>query len=363
MLRLILLITPFWIAIESNNLTFPLRDSSVERTKRENGAPGIEVTLYDYKRIIYYGIVGFGTPVQYLKLQFDTGSPVTWVCNQHRVKGLAMVQNTYSPSESGTHHVKNNWYNDRFGNYIVSGYIASDVARVHKEPFRTEFAVVNSHEGHSEQLKYTDGLFGLAAGHFNPGFKSTALDDMYAQGLITQRMFAFVFKRSGGDGTVIFGGYSKNQIPGRVHYVPLVRASPTVTSWIIRVESITCEDGTVLAENFSALLDTGSSRSYLPKSIIDGLFSGRWAITDATGDITCDAMKEMPKLIVNLHRLHLSWYSKQYILQLDTGLCQPGIQAIDPSFPVQAILGLSFLRHYVTVFDVDNARVGFAGIV
>ncbi|GAA51612.1 saccharopepsin [Clonorchis sinensis] len=186
---------------------------------------------------------------------------------------------------------------------------------------------------------------------------------MFAQGLITRRMFAFVFKRSGGDGTVIFGGYSKNQIPGRVHYVPLVRASPTVTSWIIRVESIACEDGTVLAENFSALLDTGSSRSYLPKPIIDGLFSGRWAITDATGDITCDAMKEMPKLIVNLHRLHLSWNAKQYILQLDTGLCQPGIQAIDPSFPVQAILGLSFLRHYVTVFDVDNARVGFAGIV
>ncbi|TGZ64081.1 hypothetical protein CRM22_006550 [Opisthorchis felineus] len=186
---------------------------------------------------------------------------------------------------------------------------------------------------------------------------------MHSQGLITRRVFSFVFKRGGVDGTVIFGEFSKDQIRGRVHYVPLVHSSPTVTSWIVQVESITCEDGTSLVDNFSALLDTGSSRSYLPRILVDRLFSGVWAITSANGDIPCSAREEMPKLIVNLHRFHLSWLPKQYIVQLDTGLCQPGIQAIDPSVPVEAVLGLSFLRHSITVFDADSLRVGFAGIV
>ncbi|OON16614.1 hypothetical protein X801_07572 [Opisthorchis viverrini] len=150
--------------------------------------------------------------------------------------------------------------------------------------------------------------------------------------------------RGGVDGTVIFGEYSKNQIPGRVHHVPLVPASLPVKTWIIRVERT-------------------SQRSWTPAPLghiflhhsSDRLFSA--------GDISCDAMQEMPKLIVNLHKLHLSWYAKQYIIQLDTALCQPAIQAIPPAMPVEAILGLSFLRHHVTVFDVDNARVGFSGIV
>ncbi|OON18847.1 hypothetical protein X801_05293, partial [Opisthorchis viverrini] len=167
----------------------------------------------------------------------------------------------------------------------------------------------------------------------------------------------------GVDGTVIFGEYSRNQIPGRVHHVPLVPTSPPVKNWIVRVESITCEDGTVLIDSFAAVLDTGSSRSYLPQLFINRLFSGDWSITNEKGDIPCTAMQEMPKLIVNFHRLHLSWHANQYIIQLDTTLCQPGIQAIPPSMPVEAILGLSFLRHHVTVFDVDNARVGFAGII
>ncbi|KER22231.1 hypothetical protein T265_14907, partial [Opisthorchis viverrini] len=263
----------------------------------------------------YYGIVGIGTPPQYFKLQFDTGSPVIWVCNVHWVKGLSMIQNMYNPSESRTHGVKNSRYYAEYGNYIVSGYIASDITKVHSGSFRTDFAVVDSHDGQSGQLKFTDGLFGLAAGYVHPGFRSTALDDMRSQGLITRRMFSFVFKRGGVDGTVIFGEYSRRQIPGRVHHVPLVLSSPHVKHWIVQVESITCEDGTALIEGFSAVLDTGSPRSYFPQPFVSRLFSGDWAITNEKGDIPCSAMLEMPKLIVNLHNLHLSWHATQYIIQ------------------------------------------------
>ncbi|KER19217.1 hypothetical protein T265_15614, partial [Opisthorchis viverrini] len=119
----------------------------------------------------------------------------------------------------------------------------------------------------------------------------------------------------GVDGTLIFGEYSKKQIPGRVYHVPLVPSSPPVKHWIVQVESITCEDGTVLLENFSALLDTGSTKSYLPPPFVNRLFSGDWAMPNESGDISCDAMLEMPELKVKLPELHLSWGAMQYIIQ------------------------------------------------
>ncbi|KER19219.1 hypothetical protein T265_15616, partial [Opisthorchis viverrini] len=267
----------------------------------------------------YYGIVGIGTPPQYFKLQFDTGSPVIWVCNVHWVKGLSMIQNMYNPSESRTHAIKNNWYSNRYGNYIVSGYVASDVTKVHSGSFRTNFAVVDSHDGHSEQLKVTDGLFGLAAGHVTPEFQSTALDDMCSQGLITRRMFSFVFKRN----QTLFQCVSFTELMGLL-YLENIQGIKflgefTTFPWSLlhhlsKTGSSGSKDGTVLIENFSALLDTGSARSYLPPPFVNRLFSGNWAITNEGGDISCDAMQEMPKLIVNFHRLHLSWHANQYII-------------------------------------------------
>ncbi|TGZ69359.1 hypothetical protein CRM22_003783 [Opisthorchis felineus] len=361
MLGFILLSILIRIAVASRNVTDPLIGALLQRNKRDG--PKIEVTLYGYQNIVYYGIVGIGSPVQYFRLQFDTGSPVTWVSNVHRAKELSMVQNTYSPSDSKTHDVKRSWYSDKYGNYVVSGYIASDLARIHSCAFRTDFAVVDRYAGYSKQLELTDGLFGLAAGHAKPGFESTALDDMYSQGLITRRMFSFVFRRGGFDGTVVFGEYSKNHIPGEVYYVPLVQSSIAPISWIIRIASITYADGTPLIKNILTLPDTGTSRSYFPKMFVDRLFTGIWTKRTANGDIACSAMKRMPSLIVNLDGLQLPWHPTQYIEKLDSGLCQSTISVTDPSIPIDSLLGISFLRYFTTVFDVDNARVGFAGLI
>ncbi|KAG5446753.1 Gastricsin [Clonorchis sinensis] len=360
MLRRILLSILFWMTVASRNLTNPLNGTLLQRNKR--GGSTIEVTLYDHEHTIYYGIVGIGSPVQYFKLQFDTGSPVSWVSNVYRGKELSMVQNTYSPSDSKTHYVKRSWYSDKYGNYVVSGYVASDLTRIHSRAFRTDFAVVDSYSGYSKQLELTDGLFGLAPGHFKSIFESTALDDMYSQGLITRRMFSFVFRRGGLDGTVVFGEYSKNHIPQGVYYVPLFQRSPNPISWIIRIASITYADGTPLIKNILTVLDTGTSVSYFPKAFVDRLFSGIWGERTANGDIECSAMKRMPKLIVKLDGLQLPWHPTQYIKKLASGLCQPTIAVTDPSIPIESLLGISFLRYFTTVFDVDNARVGFSGL-
>ncbi|GAA55901.1 pepsin A [Clonorchis sinensis] len=228
-------------------------------------------------------------------------------------------------------------------------------------PFHTEFAAVNTIQGYVDQLYSIDGLLGLAKKQFYPEFKATPLDDMFAQKLIPRRQFAFIFKRDGSSGTVIFGDISKAHIPGTINYVPVIENFGNKDEWIIEISSITREDGTVLASKLSALLDTGAYRTYLPTLFVDRLFSGIWEQMDFGNLLVrCDAMRLMPTLLVNLGGHQLKWEPSQYIEQLESGQCRSTIQPANLPLSYNALMGISFLRYFSVIYDVDNEVVGFA---
>ncbi|KER28026.1 hypothetical protein T265_13680, partial [Opisthorchis viverrini] len=303
---------------------------------------------------IYYGIVEVGSPTQYFKLTFDTGSPILWVPSMRLAQERPMVRSAYVPEavvrKSGSITL-------RYGNYIARGDIFSDLVKFNKRPFRTEFAAINTIEGYVDQLYTIDGIFGLGKKQLFREFKTTPLDDMVAQKVIPKRQFAFIFDRGGSSGTVIFGDISKTRFSGTVNYVPVVNKD----EWVIKIKSITYEDGTVLASDLSALLDTGAYRTYLPTSFADNLFSGIWKQANLDDLIVrCDAMRLMPTLLLNLEGHQLKWEANKYTEQLDIGQCKSTIQPANLPFSYNAIMGISFLRHFAVIYDVDNDVVGFA---
>ncbi|KER32279.1 hypothetical protein X801_09052, partial [Opisthorchis viverrini] len=141
----------------------------------------------------YYGIVAIGHPPQYFKLVFDTGSPNIWVGSEQLAQHLLMSESSYYPSESVTFIDKKKTYHAVFGNYVATGRIVSDIVRFHGHQFRTDYGLVDNVQGYVDQLLTIDGLYGLMLKPTHDEIKSTPLDEMFSQGLISRRMFAFVF--------------------------------------------------------------------------------------------------------------------------------------------------------------------------
>ncbi|OON21360.1 eukaryotic aspartyl protease [Opisthorchis viverrini] len=292
---------------------------------------------------------------------FDTGSPILWVPSMRLAQERPMVRSAYNPDDSMSIVRKPRSITIQYGNYIATGDIFSELVKLNGHPFRTEFSAINKIEGYVDQLYTIDGLFGLAKKQYYKQFKATPLDDMDAQKVIPKRQFAFIFKRGGVSGTVVFGDISKAHIPGTVNYVPVSKEFANKHEWIIKIRSITYEDGTVLASDLSALLDTGAYRTYLPTSFANRLFSGIWKQMNLDSRLVrCDAMYLMPTLLLNLEGHQLKWEPSQYIEQLDIGQCESTIQPADLPFSYNALMGISFLRHFAVIYDVDNDVVGFA---
>ncbi|TGZ65022.1 hypothetical protein CRM22_006069 [Opisthorchis felineus] len=307
------------ILIGSVTASIPL-NNSLQRQTRDDDKKLIKVTLFERDDdTVYYGITEVGFPPQYFKLVFDTGSPTIWVCNERRSQNLFMVKNSYDTDYSTTYINRGEDYRSRFGNYRASGHIASDNVKLDRRQFFTDFAVVDNIQGYVGQLYSIDGLFGLAPSQIHPKFKSTPLDDMVSQGLISQRVFAFVFHR------------------------------------LAYTNDVTLRTGLL------TILDTGTFKTHLPEPVVKDLFSKIGVRPSPEGyTVNCDAIKTMPTLVFHSEHIQLFWYPWQYVQQVSPDFCWVTIQATKPNFCADVLLGISFLRHYSTVFDVDKERVGFA---
>ncbi|TGZ75305.1 hypothetical protein CRM22_000421 [Opisthorchis felineus] len=352
-----------WVSVEPSAMNTPLNSVSLQRIKRgDTLTSSIEVTIYDSKSYFYYGIVGVGSPPRYFKLMFDTGSPILWVPGMRLVRERPMLRTSYDPFSSMSHVFTYKSVSLPYGNYKADGAIFSDLVQLNGRSFRTEFAAVDTIKGSVGQLYTIDGLFGLSIKQYHKQLQATPLDDMFSQNMISRRLFTFIFKKDGSSGTLIFGDFTKQHIPGIVTYVPVIWDAGSKDEWIIKITSITLEDGgTILASDLSALIDTGAFKTYLPTSFMKNLFAGVWKQMDLGNHVVrCDAMYLMPTLRMNLEGHQLKWEPSQYIEQLGIGQCRSLVEGVNLPSTYNAIIGLSFLRHFSVVYDVDNERVGFA---
>ncbi|TGZ65028.1 hypothetical protein CRM22_006072 [Opisthorchis felineus] len=182
---------------------------------------------------------------------------------------------------------------------------------------------------------------------------------MVSQGLISQRVFAFVFHRGGVKGTLLFGEGFEDCIPGTVQYLPLQSVAPDY--WTVSFERLAYTNDVTLRTGLLTILDTGTFRTHLPEPVVQDLFSKIGVTLHPEGDVVdCDAIATMPTLVFHAEHFQVTWHAWQYVQQISPNCCLLTIQAAAPNLPADVLLGMSFLRHYSTVFDVDKKRVGFA---
>ncbi|RDA89257.1 putative aspartyl protease [Ophiocordyceps camponoti-leonardi (nom. inval.)] len=231
----------------------------------------------------FYAQFSVGTPPQQLSFLLDTGSSDTWVnsveaslcrsAQEQTSQDAWCLPHAVNPRASSTYHLLspggfNISYLDQ---KHVSGDYFSDTLTIGDQ------AVRNQQLGLAIQSTRPTGIMGL-------GFSSNVaartpypvvIDNMVSQGVINSAAFSLYLNDiTAKSGTILFGAIDKARYYDRLVALPILN-NPVLgshaTAYTVRLRSFTAAGDRAQGQNVGAILDSGSTISLLPPSLIAGL--------------------------------------------------------------------------------------------
>jgi hypothetical protein len=203
-----------------------------------------------------------------------------------------------------------------------------------------------------------DGIFGLGLKGLAVDGAVPPLDNMYAQGVVSQRLFGLYLNSSPAGSSIDLGYIDNSKFTGTLEYFPYKKFLFRYNYYLIsfggmsvggQAVDITC----LPFIGCEALLDSGTSLLIGPTGAIKDLTQKLGVKSD------CSNMNNGPTWDVTVGSSTYSIPSNVYTLKdPDTGLCSPAIaeQALVPFW----IFGDTFLRSVYAVYDNDNMQLGLA---
>jgi len=306
----------------------------------------------------YWGTVKMGTPPQEFKVIFDTGSGNLIIpsmacnmagCNTHK---------KYSPKESTTAQAVVNERGESsteisFGTGDISGDYYKDRFCI-AENLCTDVRFVGSTAQSPEPFSETpfDGILGLGFKDLSMGEHFNIVDELNAKGQMPLGTFA-VYVTDGSDSEITFGGYRPEKVASEIVWAPVLRES----YWQVGVEDITFNNGVtgLCKGGCQVAVDTGTSMLAGPSDLVEALTNKLNAKDD------CSNFNELPAIGFKIKNKVLNLAPEDY-MDKSSGDCSFSIMSLDvppPKGPL-FIFGDPFLRRFVTIYDRDGPRVGFA---
>ncbi|CEP07520.1 hypothetical protein [Parasitella parasitica] len=314
--------------------------------------------------------IHIGTPPQLFTLLLDTGSSSTWVPIQGCGRYCGYPKHSLVPSNSSTFTTDNMVFSIRYGEGFSRGYYAKDTVTInHIAVPQVNFAVSDYNDG-DLTMDGADGIFALGPDNLsiynNPEQKviPTFVTTMFKEGIIDKNVFSVYFqpvthnvreqKRINGE--IVFGGVQDRHIVGNVSYV-----STTTQNEFKVIGNYT----KTYEQKIAGMVDTGSTLVFLPREIISRVFKGVKGLRrDFSGQyiVPCHA-QNLPDIAITMNNTKFTITPANYLitgglLSYSTENCYTYLQESPPF--VDAILGYGFLQQYVSVYDNENKRIGFA---
>lgn len=194
----------------------------------------------------------------------------------------------------------------------------------------------------------------------------TFLDNLYRQGTISSEVLGVSFRpESGSDtsdtnGELTLGGTDSSKYKGSISYFP----SPG-PYWGVSVSSFTY--GTKSLGSGSGIVDTGTTLIYIPTSAYNAFLSAAGGKTDSSSGLAVFSKAPTSNFSLKINGVTYSLTPAQYLVPkaeyslfgLTSGKYYAWINN-GGSSGVNTIIGQKFLENYYSVYDTNNARVGFA---
>jgi hypothetical protein len=291
----------------------------------------------------------------------DTGSSNLWVNSERCMSEACRIHHRFDPTKSSTYTSLDMAMSVRFGSGRIYGVLGKDTVSI--GPIRVNqqtFGLIEREEGSIFLSGNFDGILGLsfpalsaAKGH-NP-----LMDSIMKQRRLASNTFSFYYSdRVGEHSVVTFGEPDSSRYVGSLLWVPVTRQlywEVAMRKMMVHGEAV----GVCPSEApCRAVLDTGTSFMTGPKRDIQRLLS---KLPRLHAD--CSNVKAFPPISFDLGDFTFDLEPEFYIRRSPSGrFCHIAFVALDvppPRGPLW-IFGDVFMRKFYTVYDRDQARLGFA---
>jgi hypothetical protein len=366
-----------WISlpISHRQTTKPLKPL----TKRDQDVP-----LYNVTSISYLVELSIGTPGQSVKVAIDTGSDELWVNPDCADENLTSTQKqeckqdgTYKPTSStSAKRVK-----DAQGQYsassiqygkgaVLMNYYTDNVALPESSLNVTalQFGVANQTEDLNE------GILGLGWGYGKNLAYNNLIDQLAAQGAISTKAISIglgdVDEKNAG--TLLFGAVDTKKFSGDLISNSILgpQDGETLNRYWVQMTSVALNQNnkstTYDGGNTPVVLDSGSSLSYLPDTIVSGMADDLDATYDRQSElyiVDCSVRNQEGTFDFTFGQAIIRVPFQEFIWAYDDTTCILGAVGTDDSSGITALLGDTFMRSAFVVFDQSNEQISLAQYV
>ncbi|NXV00499.1 PEPA protein, partial [Cettia cetti] len=321
--------------------------------------PGIAVEpLENYMDDEYFGTISIGTPPQEFTVVFDTGSSNLWVPSVFCSSPACRNHNRFNPAESSTFLSTNDTLFIAYGTGSMTGVLGYDTINVAGINVRNQiFGLAETEPGDFFYYTPFDGILGLAFPSIASSGATPVFDNMMMENLVDRHLFSVYLSRdSQGGSFVLFGAIDPYYTTRGISWIPL----SAETYWQITMESVSINGAPVACSSgCQAIVDTGTTLLAVPIRAFRTLMRRLGA--SSSGEISCEAVSNLPNLVFHIHGKVFPVPPRAYVLR-SNGYCTLGLQGMDA--PTEEgelwILGDVFIREYYVIFDRANNKVGLS---
>ena len=308
--------------------------------------------LQSVHNVVWYATVAVGTPAQYYALSIDTASadlvlpgPDCATCAGHV---------TYDPEYSTTSKSKIHGFSIPD---LASGSLYTDslsilglkataqtlgVAKVYHTPYH-----VNNFPA--------DGVIGLAFDAISSFNSPSPFQTLVTDGQVASKQFGI---RLADPAELTIGGTDATAYTGKLTYVPVTKQG----FWQVSVDSLSSSSASsAVATSVDAIIDSSTSLILGPADAVSAFYAGVSGASDngdGTYTVACDSTLAGS---VTLGGTEFALAADTLVLQsAENGVCVGAVAATTDAAQDYWVLGDAFMRNVYTVFDFENAQVGFA---
>jgi saccharopepsin len=325
-----------------------------------------ETELSNSDLVEYFGQVAVGTPPQYFKVVFDTGSGILWVPS-HLCRGEACRDHTRLVEDADkTLRVDRGYVNIKYGTGRMRGRRATDVVKVAGVNVKAQdFLLSTDEQGLVFRNGRFDGVMGLGrealAGILSRGEEGRGVPfyiNAVQSNLLAEPKFSiYVSARMGRPGAVVLGGVNPKLFKGPIFY----HKGHSPAYWMVSLGTMRVGNEVVETGGARGIVDSGTSLLVGPPDIINRILPHVRARPD------CSNLHGLQTLEINMKTVDgravtYKLTPKDYVMQR-LGRCKTGIAIMKIQLKMPhpiVILGDTFLRKYYSVFNHKTGEVGFA---
>ncbi|KAI8139007.1 aspartic peptidase domain-containing protein [Fennellomyces sp. T-0311] len=373
--------------IQGKGTSFARLDAQPSDSPGASSSSKMTNTLWSY--IIELGI---GTPEQKFKVIFDTGSPILWIPSSTCDKKCLGTTSTFKSNDSSTCDIaKDNKLRVHYGSGTVEGDLAHDTVSFQGTKIANQSiglatsVVANLFSGG------INGIVGFAPNTATRDFNidgqviPTPMDNLVAQKIISSNVFSVYFQpiRDHKDintvgGKLALGGLlPPSTYQGQIQWIPQMTDGDYGAFWTITMDGLAVGDTKLPTstnkEKSAGIVDTGTTMIILQPEIADSLYKQiKLAEYDTHLDlytVPCNKIGQLPTLAFTFNGVTLKLTPQQYTVPewqagywgVSKGNCPTYIVG-GPLDGFEFILGQKFLESYVSFYDSNQHRIGFAAI-